>query len=136
MDFAGGTNIFDISEEQAMKKDSLVQSALNRRQLLKGAVSTAAVVSASPFIGTPYAESRQEGLRPRIRESFDYDWQFSRGDFPNAHLADFSDSDWRAVDLPHDWSVEGPFDENESSGFCGGYLPTGIGWYRKCFRVP
>jgi len=119
-----------------MKNDSLLQSALNRRQLLKGAVSTAAVVSASSFIGAPYAESQQESLQPRIRESFDYDWKFSRGDFPNAHLADFSDSDWRAIDLPHDWSVEGPFGENESSGFCGGYLPTGIGWYRKYFRVP
>jgi beta-galactosidase len=40
------------------------------------------------------------------------------------------------VDLPHDWSIEGPFDEKEPSSFCGAYLPTGIGWYRKRFHLP
>jgi beta-galactosidase len=40
------------------------------------------------------------------------------------------------LDLPHDWSIEGPFDEKEPSSFCGAYLPTGIGWYRKRFHLP
>ena len=40
------------------------------------------------------------------------------------------------MDLPHDWSIEGPFDEKEPSSFCGAYLPTGIGWYRKRFHLP
>jgi beta-galactosidase len=119
-----------------MKSDGLLQSALNRRQLLKGAVTTAAVVSTSSFIGASYAESQQEGSRSRIRESFDYGWKFTRGDFSDAYLVGFSDSDWKLIDLPHDWSVEGPFDEKEASGLCGGYLPTGIGWYRKRFRLP
>ena len=47
----------------------------------------------------------------------------------------FNDSAWRALDLPHDWAIEGPFDmaiENET-----GKLPwEGIGWYRKTFDVP
>lgn len=47
---------------------------------------------------------------------------------------DYDDSDWRRVDLPHDWTVEGPFDEvhNKSQG----YRPRGIGWYRRYFTLP
>jgi beta-galactosidase len=119
-----------------MKKDRVLQSFLSRRQLLKGAVSTAAVVSASSFIGASNAQSRSEAVAPRIRGSFDLGWKFSRGDFPGAQMPEFSDSGWRALDLPHDWSIEGPFDEKESSSFCGAYLPTGIGWYRKRFHLP
>ncbi len=44
--------------------------------------------------------------------------------------------DWRGLDLPHDWSIEGPFAQNEPSGGAGANAPTGIGWYRKHFRVP
>ena len=40
------------------------------------------------------------------------------------------------MDLPHDWSVEGPPDENAPGAGRVGYFPTGIGWYRKSFRVP
>jgi beta-galactosidase len=118
-----------------MKKDRLLQGALSRRQLLKGAVTTAAVVSAPSFIGSGSAQTRNGISTPRIRESFDFDWKFSPGDFP-AHLTEFSDSGWRSVSLPHDWSIEGPFDENHPSSDCGAYLPTGIGWYRKHFRIP
>jgi beta-galactosidase len=119
-----------------MKKDGMLQSSLSRRQLLKGAVSTAAVVSASSFIGASYAQSQSEVVAPRNRSSFDLSWKFSRGDFPGAQMPEFSDSGWRALDLPHDWSIEGPFGEKEPSSFCGAYLPTGMGWYRKRFRVP
>jgi beta-galactosidase len=38
--------------------------------------------------------------------SFDADWKFLRADAPGAERADFDDSDWRALDLPHDWSIE------------------------------
>lgn len=47
----------------------------------------------------------------------------------------FDDSAWRALDLPHDWGIEGPFRAdlpNET-----GKLPWyGIGWYRKAFTLP
>ncbi len=72
----------------------------------------------------------------RSRENFDGSWRFHRGDEPGAEGPEFVDSAWRTVDLPHDWSIEGPYDENAPSGGSGGYLPTGIGWYRKTFRLP
>jgi beta-galactosidase len=40
------------------------------------------------------------------------------------------------VDAPHDWSIEGPFDEKNPTGRDGGYLPAGVGWYRKHFALP
>ncbi|MCX6998115.1 MAG: DUF4982 domain-containing protein [Kiritimatiellaeota bacterium] len=47
---------------------------------------------------------------------------------------DFDDSSWRKVDLPHDWSIEGPFIEKGSRDTA--FLPGGAGWYRKTFAAP
>ena len=43
---------------------------------------------------------------------------------------------WVDLDLPHDWSIGGPFREDNPSGPHGAYLPGGIGWYRKKFTLP
>lgn len=53
-------------------------------------------------------------------------------------VANYKAGDWRNVDLPHDWLIEESFvhDDNISSQPAGnGYLPTGIGFYRKEFAV-
>lgn len=55
-------------------------------------------------------------------------WQFTLADEPDAWAKGFDDRAWRAVTVPHDWSIEQPFGEHYSSGT--GYLPGGIGWYR------
>jgi beta-galactosidase len=55
-------------------------------------------------------------------------WQFTLADEPDAWAKGFDDAAWRAVSVPHDWSIEQPFGEHYSSGT--GYLPGGIGWYR------
>lgn len=48
---------------------------------------------------------------------------------------DFNDKDWRHLDLPHDWGIEGPFDINLPGNT--GKLPwSGVGWYRKQFSLP
>ena len=47
----------------------------------------------------------------------------------------FDDSGWRALDLPHDWGIEGPFKQEYFGGT--GKLPYwGVGWYRKHFNSP
>jgi beta-galactosidase len=43
---------------------------------------------------------------------------------------------WRKLDLPHDWAIEGPFDEHAPSTSAGASLPSGVAWYRKTFAVP
>ena len=73
---------------------------------------------------------------PRQRLTMDFGWKFMLGDPAGAEASAFGDSSWQAVDLPHDWSIHLAFDPAAPSGRAGGFLPTGIGWYRKTFRVP
>jgi beta-galactosidase len=79
------------------------------------------------------SRSRGDSTSPRKIELFDSNWSFHLGDEPNAQSADFDEHDWRRLDLPHDWSIEQPFDEKLASGT--GFLPGGIGWYRKSFTL-
>jgi beta-galactosidase/beta-glucuronidase len=65
---------------------------------------------------------------------FNDGWTFYSGDDTGAYTADFDDRHWRPVILPHDWSIKGPFDPQWASAT--GYLPGGIGWYRKTFDLP
>jgi len=76
------------------------------------------------------------GASPRARINLDAGWKFSLTDTVGADRAPFDDSRWRTVHLPHDWSIEGDFDEKAPTGGGGGYLPTGVGWYRKHFLSP
>jgi beta-galactosidase len=53
--------------------------------------------------------------------------------------AAFKPGDWQEVNLPHDWCVEGTFVNDNSIGCspaANGYLPGGIGFYRKEFEIP
>ncbi|MGA2174246.1 MAG: glycoside hydrolase family 2 TIM barrel-domain containing protein [Verrucomicrobiota bacterium] len=68
--------------------------------------------------------------------SFDDDWRFFKGDAEGAERPELSDAGWQAVRLPHDWSIAGPFDEQNPAGGAGGFLPSGVGWYRKEFTLP
>ncbi len=69
----------------------------------------------------------------RVTEDFDANWLFSKGDFVSAMMPAFDDSGWRTLNVPHDWSIEGPFSAEFGSG--NGYAPGGIGWYRKHFQL-
>lgn len=91
---------------------------------------------------------------PRERLSLDEGWLFHRGEVPTPAIkghgasynhakaggavgpagAQFDDSGWRRLDLPHDWAVEGGFDANEN--ISQGYRARGIGWYRRYFQLP
>ena len=69
--------------------------------------------------------------------NFNKDWKFCLNLETDSNPADieFDDSGWRTLDVPHDWAIEGDFDEHNPSGTGGGALPGGIGWYRKTFKV-
>ncbi len=83
-----------------------------------------------------HGESNRMATRKRVRERFERDWRFFRGNIKGAHKVAFRDARWRRVNLPHDWSIEGPFDRKDPGGPSGGYLPGGIAWYRKTFTLP
>lgn len=69
----------------------------------------------------------------RIVRDFDFDWRFLKADAAGAEALGYDDSGWRTVQVPHDWSIEGPYSQEYASGT--GFLPGGIGWYRKTFAL-
>ena len=79
-------------------------------------------------------ENKYSGGRSNLL--FNTDWKFIYGDNPAYSDISFKDTDWRNLTLPHDWSIEGKIDKENSSGGSGGYYPCGIGWYRKTFQIP
>ncbi len=68
------------------------------------------------------------------RELINVDWYFNLGDIKYGGAEFFDHSEWRKLELPHDWSVESVASPSLAS--CTGYLPGGIGWYRKDLDIP
>jgi beta-galactosidase len=69
----------------------------------------------------------------RERISLNADWRFHKGDLEGQGSLD--DTGWRHIDLPHDWGIEGPFDQ-EHPGETGKLPWWGVGWYRKHLTFP
>ncbi len=84
-------------------------------------------------LGSPAVFAAEAGRRTI---PLDQDWRFHRGEVDGGQAAGLDDSSWRRLDVPHDWSIEGPFNQASPSGAGGGYLDGGIGWYRKSFVPP
>ncbi|UMB53046.1 DUF4982 domain-containing protein [Lutibacter sp. A64] len=61
-------------------------------------------------------------------------WNFILEDIPEAKNASYNSISWQTVDVPHDWSVREQLSPTLSS--CTGFLPGGIGWYRKTINIP
>ena len=78
-------------------------------------------------------------------QDFNNNWKFIEGDVVDAEKVNFDSSQWRSLDLPHDWSIEdydqqddkhiGPFKTDLENGASAGYLRGGTGWYRKHFNI-
>jgi beta-galactosidase len=117
-----------------MKNEHGAAGSLSRRSWLGRAVGAAGVLSTLEPTGQAAAKE-PPASGGRVRDTFDFGWKFFKGDAPGAQQPDFADANWRDVDLPHDFSIEGPFSANTPSRE-GGYLPMGIGWYRKRFSIP
>ncbi|HMD87223.1 MAG TPA: beta-galactosidase GalA [Terriglobia bacterium] len=107
--------------------------------------------------------SPEAALSTRERLLLDFHWRFhlghaddpardfgyGRGDeymktgvFFRPSRPNFNDSGWRAIDLPHDWAVELPFQNDKSvidhgaKALGRSYPGTSIGWYRRVFKIP
>ena len=92
---------------------------------------------------------------PRERTTLDAEWRFTKSDSTNADTnlkyaairlkkeaegdvsfaqPNFNDSQWRLLNLPHDWGIEGPFRAELPNAT--GKLPwAGVGWYRKTLTL-
>jgi beta-galactosidase len=73
----------------------------------------------------------------RDQRLIDADWLFHLGDIPPADqaiAANYDDAQWQRVHLPHDYALEGKYDEKNARNH--GYLPFEVGWYRKHLVIP
>ena len=68
-------------------------------------------------------------------DNFNTAWRFTLGDATEYAGKDFDDSQWRVLNLPHDWSIELELKEDAATGGGGGFAEAGIGWYRKSFSL-
>jgi len=93
-----------------------------------------ALMLASPTYTS--AASAKTGASNNKVYNFDASWKFFLGDDSLASRSNYVDAKWRTLNLPHDWSIEQGIDRNAPAGNDGGYYPTGIGWYRKDFKLP
>ncbi len=142
------------------------ENTVTRREALQGlvGVTTAAMLptvgmsqQGSADAATPWPAA---GPAPNRMQAFNEDWRFTRGAVAEAHSAEFDDSGWHKVNVPHDWSIEdlprgasqptgavwaetngalrtGPFDMYASEGQSAtGWTVGGMGWYRKRFANP
>ncbi len=82
---------------------------------------------------------------PRESISLDANWRFHLGDLTNAINPAYDDRNWRRVDVPHDYVIEGTFTQtnpypqpaDRASWFwLHGFLPTPPAWYRKTISIP
>ncbi len=71
------------------------------------------------------------------KQSLNQAWRFHLGDIVNWMLRkEISESEWRVVDLPHDWSIETDRSPENPSGFSNGWFGMGRGFYHKSFTAP
>lgn len=91
-------------------------------------------------IGCNNTDSTQStiiGAEGQTRQEIDFNfgWKFIQQATTNGQTKAFDDSQWRDVRLPHDWSIESDYTQEQAAGATG-YLPGGEGWYRKHFSTP
>ncbi|WP_083257207.1 glycoside hydrolase family 2 TIM barrel-domain containing protein [Arcticibacter eurypsychrophilus] len=90
-----------------------------------------------PFVLLLFFILAASALKAQVRAmtNFDSDWHFIKEDISGAEKPVYNDSKWRILNVPHDWSIEGPYNQTNLTARGGGYLPSGIGWYRKSFSL-
>jgi beta-galactosidase len=96
-------------------------------------IAFSAVFLGGCAVAPPGGAGPAEAHAPRLTLPFDSGWRFVQADIPGAERNAWDDSGWRVLDLPHDWSIGGPFEPDNPTGGAGAFLPAGVGWYRKHF---
>ena len=77
--------------------------------------------------------AQDTGEQVRLSRLFNFGWKFQTGDLKDAYSLNYDDSNWRVLDLPHDFQIEQPW--NQGAGGARGFKAMGTGWYRKAFKA-
>ncbi len=113
---------------------------------LKHSSSSLLLLTALVFLSLISGNKTAELSTSGRTTSFDEDWHFMKDTLSGAEFPGFNDSNWRIVNLPHDWSIEdlpgqngvdviGPFDKSAIDKGSSAYTTGGTGWYRKNFII-
>ncbi len=144
----------------------IIKSLMTRRDLLKTGLTATSFAPFSAALAQGQASLPRQSPKPHPRERLPLDsgWRFQlghasdpakdfgfgsggatfakQGRFAGPAGANFDDSSWQPVDLPHDWAVELPFIDSPGVNAHGAkplgraYPETSVGWYRRAFDVP
>ncbi|MBP0456802.1 glycoside hydrolase family 2 TIM barrel-domain containing protein [Streptomyces montanisoli] len=120
--------------------------AVNRRSFLvagaAGPLAGMALAGSAPAAEAAPASHAPAGRTIELADG----WRFAlvnpaaatdpTGAYADAARPDFDDSGWRAVSVPHDWSIELTPTEKDGTTSGTGFLPGGLGWYRTTFTLP
>jgi Beta-galactosidase/beta-glucuronidase len=97
---------------------------MNCKRILVALIALSTLTSL--FALTPTRGVREEQL-------FNFGWKFKWGEVTNGQKVNLDDSNWRNLDLPHDFQFEQPWDKTAVGG--RGFKQMGTGWYRKSFKA-
>ncbi len=61
-------------------------------------------------VGLLLASSLVASAQMRQEYLLTSNWEFAKGDVPNAASPSFKDAKWQTVSVPHDWATYEPFD--------------------------
>ena len=119
-----------------MKKNFFKRSiaaALTAAMVFSNSYMTAFADENDTVAGAEQTVTVSSGTTSR-ESNFNNGWKFYLGDNSSASGANFDDSSWDDVSLPHDFSIGREFTASGEAE--SGFLPGGTGWYRKTFVLP
>jgi beta-galactosidase len=135
-------------------RDPVRKIEMNNRFLSLLVAATAALLVATAQVPAAVQAQLPANAPSRERLLMDFGWKFHLGNEwglgqslakagtgSGPASTSFSDASWRAVNLPHDWVVELPFDSSAdgSHGFHPvgpGFPSNSVAWYRRTFELP
>ena len=98
---------------------------MNKKKYINNILKTLAIIGFTTAIAFNVKENTNNFSTRKI--AFNSDWNFHLNDSIKDKDTIDSNTQWRTLNLPHDWSIEGKFDEKSPAGVGGGALNGGLG---------
>ena len=92
------------------------------------------IISLSITILLLFVACSQEKNNSRETIDFNKNWKFELVEDAKASSLSYDDSEWRVLDVPHDWSIEKGYNKEKGAASTG-FVEGGMGWYRKHFSL-
>ena len=135
-----GTQTIQLSSDGPLGSDGATHFGINQATISMPGKEARTMFGMNPVIFVCLAVIANIGFASPQEQKLTFDWKFNlsaTSETAEANAADpgFDDKDWESVRVPHDWSIVGEYAKDNPSGGQGGYLPTGVGWYRRAIQI-